>query len=66
MHRLRDALRDRYAALLKDKVHSQRELLQQRDETTRRGKSQDETKKVNLNVLLLKKTNRYLGLVHVL
>ncbi|XP_035462598.2 uncharacterized protein si:ch211-130h14.4 isoform X2 [Scophthalmus maximus] len=45
MHRLRDALRDRYAALLKDKVHSQRELLQQRDETTRRGKSQDETKK---------------------
>ncbi|XP_059215943.1 uncharacterized protein si:ch211-130h14.4 [Centropristis striata] len=35
MHRLRDALCQRYAALLKNKVHSQRLLLQQRDETAR-------------------------------
>ncbi|XP_026165955.1 uncharacterized protein LOC113132209 isoform X2 [Mastacembelus armatus] len=43
MHRLRDALYNRYAALLKDKVHSQRLLLQQREETAR-AKSENETK----------------------
>ncbi|XP_031158307.1 uncharacterized protein si:ch211-130h14.4 isoform X4 [Sander lucioperca] len=43
LHRLRDALGLRYAALLKDKVHSQRLLLQQRDETAR-AKSENETK----------------------
>ncbi|XP_039640683.1 uncharacterized protein si:ch211-130h14.4 isoform X3 [Perca fluviatilis] len=44
LHRLRDALGLRYAALLKDKVHSQRLLLQQRDETAR-AKSENETKR---------------------
>ncbi|XP_040906335.1 uncharacterized protein si:ch211-130h14.4 [Toxotes jaculatrix] len=43
MHRLRDALYCRYAALLKDKVHSQRLLIQQRDETAR-AKSDNVTK----------------------
>ncbi|XP_068580973.1 uncharacterized protein si:ch211-130h14.4 [Cebidichthys violaceus] len=43
IHRLRDALRRRYAALLTDKVHSQRVFLQQRDETAR-AKSENETK----------------------
>ncbi|XP_034464838.1 uncharacterized protein si:ch211-130h14.4 [Hippoglossus hippoglossus] len=43
MHRLRDALSCRYAALLKDKVHSQRVLLQQRDEKLR-AKSEHESK----------------------
>ncbi|XP_029306222.1 uncharacterized protein tbxtb isoform X2 [Cottoperca gobio] len=42
MHRLRDALRHRYAALLKVKVHSQRLLLQQRDEAAR-AKSERES-----------------------
>ncbi|XP_076021997.1 uncharacterized protein LOC143012642 [Genypterus blacodes] len=36
MHRLRDALHQRYAALLKEKVRSQRLALQQRHERTRR------------------------------
>ncbi|XP_047459153.1 uncharacterized protein si:ch211-130h14.4 [Mugil cephalus] len=43
MHRLRDALYQRYAALLKDKVHSQRLQLQQRNETAR-AKSENDTK----------------------
>ncbi|GLD68530.1 uncharacterized protein AKAME5_001984300 [Lates japonicus] len=43
MHHLRDALYRRYTALLKDKVHSQRLLLQQREETVR-AKSENETK----------------------
>ncbi|XP_044068918.1 uncharacterized protein si:ch211-130h14.4 isoform X2 [Siniperca chuatsi] len=43
MHRLRDALHHRYAALLKDKVHSQRLLLQQRNDTAR-AKSENQTK----------------------
>ncbi|XP_018515622.1 uncharacterized protein si:ch211-130h14.4 [Lates calcarifer] len=43
MHHLRDALYRRYAALLKDKVHSQRLLLQQREETVR-AKSENKTK----------------------
>ncbi|XP_034753422.1 uncharacterized protein si:ch211-130h14.4 isoform X2 [Etheostoma cragini] len=43
LHRLRDALSLRYAALLKDKVQSQRLLLQQRDETAR-AKSEKGTK----------------------
>lgn len=47
MHRLRDALHQRYAALLKDKVNSQRLLLQQRNETAR-AKSENETKQVNV------------------
>nr|XP_046258501.1 uncharacterized protein si:ch211-130h14.4 [Scatophagus argus] len=44
IHRLQDALHRRYAALLRDKVHSQRLLLQQRDEAAR-AKSQSEPKK---------------------
>lgn len=44
MHRLRDALYCRYAALLKDKVHSQRLALQQRHETAG-AKSENEKKK---------------------
>ncbi|XP_074501464.1 uncharacterized protein LOC141773501 [Sebastes fasciatus] len=44
MHHLRDALCSRYAALLKDKVHSQRLLLQQQRDETARAKSQTETK----------------------
>ncbi|XP_023267505.1 uncharacterized protein LOC111658976 [Seriola lalandi dorsalis] len=43
MHRLRDAVYRRYAALLRDKVQSQRLLLQQRDETAR-AKSHTEPK----------------------
>ncbi|XP_069395184.1 uncharacterized protein [Paralichthys olivaceus] len=43
MHHLRDALYRRYASLLKDKVHSQRELLQQRERKLRE-KSENETK----------------------
>ncbi|XP_045927360.1 uncharacterized protein si:ch211-130h14.4 [Micropterus dolomieu] len=43
MHRLRDALHSRYAALLKEKVHSQRLLLQQRNDTAR-VKSENEMK----------------------
>lgn len=46
VHRLRDALHRRYAALLKDKVHSQRLLLQQRSETAR-GKPENESKQVD-------------------
>ena len=46
MHRLRDALSCRYAALLKDKVHSQRVLLQQGDERLR-AKSEHDSKQVN-------------------
>ncbi|XP_063730421.1 uncharacterized protein si:ch211-130h14.4 isoform X3 [Eleginops maclovinus] len=44
MHRLRDALCRRYAALLTDKVHSQRLLLQQREEAAR-TKSESEPRK---------------------
>ncbi|XP_032397024.1 uncharacterized protein si:ch211-130h14.4 isoform X2 [Etheostoma spectabile] len=44
LHRIRDALSLRYAALLKDKVQSQRLVLQQRDETAR-AKSENGTKK---------------------
>ncbi|XP_019125737.2 uncharacterized protein si:ch211-130h14.4 isoform X2 [Larimichthys crocea] len=43
MHRLRDSLYHRYAALLRDKVHSQRLELQQRYEASR-AKSESETK----------------------
>nr|XP_020459567.1 uncharacterized protein LOC109962309 isoform X2 [Monopterus albus] len=43
MHRLRDALYHRYAALLKEKVHSQR-LLQHQRNNTARAKSENETK----------------------
>ncbi|TDH01147.1 hypothetical protein EPR50_G00177040 [Perca flavescens] len=45
LHRLRDALGLRYAALLKDKVHSQRLLLQQRRNETAPAKSENETKR---------------------
>ncbi|XP_058507884.1 uncharacterized protein si:ch211-130h14.4 [Solea solea] len=45
MHHLRDALHHRCAALLKDKVLSQRLVLQQRDETTRaKYEAKNETK----------------------
>ncbi|XP_065815384.1 uncharacterized protein si:ch211-130h14.4 [Labrus bergylta] len=44
MHRLRDSLYGRYAALLKDKVLSQRSQLQQRHETAR-AKSEDTNQK---------------------
>lgn len=52
MHRLRDALYKRYAALLKDKVHLQRLQLQQRNETEQRAraKSENETKQVNHSI----------------
>ncbi|XP_051233301.1 uncharacterized protein si:ch211-130h14.4 isoform X2 [Dicentrarchus labrax] len=43
MHRLRNALYRRYAALLRDKVHLQRLVLKQRDETAR-AKSESDTK----------------------
>ncbi|XP_049456304.1 uncharacterized protein si:ch211-130h14.4 [Epinephelus fuscoguttatus] len=53
MHRLRDALYRRYAALLRDKVHSQRLLLQQRDETVR-VKSENYTKQKQRKLAFVK------------
>ncbi|KAK1905770.1 Glycine--tRNA ligase alpha subunit [Dissostichus eleginoides] len=73
MHRLRNALCRRYAALLSDKVSSQRALLQQREEAAR-GKSESEAqqkqKKLSFSKLLhddsylkpLPKTSYYLGI----
>ncbi|KAI9519997.1 hypothetical protein NQZ68_023024 [Dissostichus eleginoides] len=71
MHRLRNALCRRYAALLSDKVSSQRALLRQREEAAR-GKSESEAqqkqKKLSFSKLLhddsylkpLPKTSYYL------
>lgn len=49
MHRLRDALCCRYAALLRDKVQAQRLLQQERDEKAK-AKSDIEKKQVNYSV----------------